>query len=82
MKNIYSYYFCIISPLLLLFLSTRYSSLAFVIGLLIYAAIYRTITDGLRLVNKGKMNKKDIWKLLLPFSRLKYFKDLYLTDKS
>ena len=79
MRNLFVYYLAIIVPLVFLFF-LRYSAELFTIGLIVYAFIYRTITDGIRLANKNIITKKEIWKLASPFGgyRFKYFRQLYL----
>ncbi|CAN5333635.1 hypothetical protein BH23BAC2_BH23BAC2_24580 [soil metagenome] len=81
MKNILRYYVAILIPLgLIIWLNNLdlLSSTFFPGFLFFYAFIYRTYTDGKRLFDKGLITKEDIWKGLIPGSRLKYFKDLYL----
>jgi len=58
--------------------SDSVSSFYFVLFLFFYALIYRTFTDGIRLFDKKIIKKKDIWKMIIPGSRFKYFKELYL----
>jgi hypothetical protein len=49
------------------------------IGLfLFYALIYRTYTDGKRLAEKNIILKKDIWRMIIPGSRIEHFNELYL----
>jgi hypothetical protein len=43
-----------------------------------YSLIYRTYIDGKRLVDKNIIEKKDIWKMIIPGKRLAYFRELYL----
>lgn len=80
LKNIWIYYFSIITPLILLFLSIKFlniSDVLFVICLAVYL-IYRIVIDGNRLYYKNIIKKADRWKTLIPFMRLKYFNELYL----
>ncbi len=75
------YYITILTPLcLLIFLviSKAIDNSLFCILLFFYAFVYRTITDYLRLLSKHVISKKAFWKLLIPGSRIKYFKELYL----
>ena len=81
MKKLLFYYILIFTPLLFLFWMTKsdsVSSLYFVLFLFFYAPIYRTFTDGMRLFDKKIIPKKDIWKMIIPGSRIQYFKELYL----
>jgi|WetSurSiteA1Bulk_404760.scaffolds.fasta_scaffold01010_7 hypothetical protein len=78
MKNLLVYYLSIISPLavlaLLLFEGMK---VEFVIGILVYASVYRPVTDGFRLLAKGKIQKDEFWKLFIPFWSIQWFKSLY-----
>jgi len=80
MKNIFIYYLAILLPWLPLiwWLRTGQSTL-FVIFLLFYSSVYRLFTDGYRLLAKGVIEKKDMWKVIIPFGRAKYFKALYFS---
>ena len=80
LKNIWSYYFSIITPLILLFLLVKFlhiNSALFIICFVFYLIIYRPIIDGNRLYYKKVIKKEERWKILIPFFRLKYFKELY-----
>jgi len=48
-----------------------------VIGLLIYAFVYRPLLDGERLVSNGVIDNKNRWKLFIPFYRYFNAKILY-----
>ncbi|SDR88194.1 hypothetical protein SAMN04487764_0926 [Gillisia sp. Hel1_33_143] len=81
MKNIYFYYFAIITPLVLMIFFLRMfniNSLVFVSFLFTYTLIYRTYIDGLRLVSKGVIEKNEIWKMFYRGLRVEHFKELYL----
>ena len=80
MKNIFVYYSLILAPpiLLMIFWTTLSSTLAIML-LLTYILVYRTVIDGYKLYDKGLMRKNDIWKLILPGTRGKYLRELYLT---
>ena len=80
MKNIIVYYLSITVPLAALVYGAINKSINnswFAVLILIYALIYRTITDYFRLRSKNIIDKKDFWKILKPGARAKYFKDLY-----
>ena len=82
MKNIVVYYLVIIVPLLGLFFAAReqwMSGWAFFVSILFYALVYRTLTDGARLIQKGIISRRDMRKLFLPGWRLTYFRALYLS---
>jgi hypothetical protein len=81
MKNLLTYYIFILSPIGVLILLNKAEKIdvTLFVGLFFfYAFIYRTYTDGKRLADKNIIPKKDIWKMIIPGSRLQYFKDLYL----
>lgn len=82
MKNLLAYYFLILTPLVILFSLSKtdlLSGVLLIALILFYALIYRTYIDGKRLADKDVISKKDIWKMIIPGNRLKYFKELYLT---
>jgi hypothetical protein len=81
MKKLFFYYILIFTPLLFLFWMNKsefISPFYFVLFLFFYVFIYRTFTDGIRLFDKKIIQKKDIWKMIIPGSRIHYFKELYL----
>ena len=81
MKNIIVYYFAVIVPAAVIFflsLTNAINSNWFVYLFCFYLLIYRTYTDGKRLADKGLVEKKDIWKMIVPGRRLRFFKDLYI----
>jgi hypothetical protein len=80
MKNIVVYYFAMIVPaavILLLAKTDMINSSWFVFSFGFYLFIYRTYIDGKRLADKGLLEKKDIWKMIIPWQRWRFFKDLY-----
>lgn len=81
MKNLLTFYILILVPLGILFWlnkSDLINGTLFVILLIFYALVYRTYTDGKRLANKNIIQKKDIWKMIIPGNRFEHFKELYL----
>jgi hypothetical protein len=80
MKNIFIYYLAILLPWIPLewFLKNGEST-QFVVFLFLYIFVYRLFTDAYRLLAKGAIEKKDMWKVIVPFSRAKYFKALYFS---
>lgn len=79
MKNRTLYYIALLAPAAALALSWEIipSTLALVL-LGFYIIVYRTFVDGLRLAEKGVLAKNEIWKMIKPGMRGKYFKELYL----
>ena len=81
MKNLFIYYLTILSPIGMLTWLSRIdlvSSTLFVLLLFFYVLIFRTYVDGKRLSDKNVIQKKDIWKMIIPGKRFEYFKELYL----
>lgn len=81
MKNLLTYYILILAPIGMLFWLNKIDIIngTLFVGLfLFYALIYRTYIDGKRLADKKIIPKKDIWKMIIPGSRIEYFKELYL----
>ncbi len=80
MKNIFIYYlaFMIGPGILMYYLLSNENNVGFVIAILIYALIYRPIIDGLRLISKQVITKRQFWKLFIPFWHAKWMKELYL----
>ena len=81
MKNLFIYYLTILSPIGVLTWLSRtdlVSPTLFVLLLFFYVLIFRTYVDGKRLSDKNVIQKKDIWKMIIPGKRFEYFKELYL----
>jgi hypothetical protein len=81
MKNLFIYYLTILTPLgILIWLSKAdlVNPVLFVLLLFFYVLIFRTYVDGKRLSDKNIIQKKDIWKMIIPGKRFEYFKELYL----
>ena len=80
MKNVFVYYLTILLPIpILIWISNTGDSKWFAILLLIYAIPYRTIVDGLRLVNKKVLKWNEIWKLWVPWKFRELIKELYFS---
>jgi hypothetical protein len=81
MKNLFIYYLTILSPIGILTWLSRtdlVNPTLFVLLLFFYVLIFRTYVDGKRLSDKNVIQKKDIWKMIIPGKRFEYFKELYL----
>ncbi|MDC3299086.1 hypothetical protein OAV05_00565 [Flavobacteriaceae bacterium] len=81
MKNLFIYYLTILSPIGMLTWLSRIDLVnptLFVLLLFFYVLIFRTYVDGKRLSDKNVIQKKDIWKMIIPGKRFEYFKELYL----
>ncbi len=75
------YYLVITVPIVIVGLLKKtemIDSTSFVLALVVYALIFRTYTDGKRLADKGIIKGTDIWKMIIPGQRIRYFKDLYI----
>ena len=81
MKNIFVYYVAILTPLLAIIIWMRLTPHPywFVLALFLYFFLYRPLTDGYRLYEKGIIGKKDICKLFIPFNSIMvdHFRELY-----
>ena len=81
MKNIFIYYLAFTAPIgiiIWLFKSKPIDS-EIILGILFFfTLIYRPYIDGKRLVEKNIIEKKEIWKMILPWKTRQYFKELYL----
>lgn len=77
MKNLVIYYILIFLPLLLIFIILDSGNKVVGGGLLIVYVIYRIFVDYYRLIAKGLMKKKDFYKILIPFWRAQFFKEMY-----
>lgn len=80
MKNLFNYYLVTLTPLVVLFGMSQLGFLGaknLVLFFLFYIFVYRTCIDGLRLAAKNLIDKKDIWKLVIPGSRREYLRELY-----
>jgi len=81
MKNLFVYYVVILAPIgLIVWLNKAglISTNVFVGLFFFYLLVYRTYVDGKRLSDKNVIAKKDMWKMILPGSHVKHFKELYL----
>lgn len=82
MRKLLEFYVIISAPLALIVVLNKYQFLEnwlLVSALLFYAIVYRTCTDGKKLANKSVISRKNIWKMIIPGMRVKYFKELYLS---
>ena len=81
MKNTFIYYLTILTPIALIVWLNKNESISstyFVGALFFYLFIFRTYIDGKRLSEKNIIQKKDIWKMIIPGKRIEHFKELYL----
>ncbi|MCF0058052.1 hypothetical protein [Dyadobacter sp. CY356] len=80
-KNILVYYLLILSPLAALILTTEnglINTTLFLIGLQIYIFLYHPYVSGLRLLALKKLERKDFWRMFIPFWDTIHFKTLFL----
>ena len=78
MKLLY-YYLLIILPLVGCYFLMRENSSLGTGSLLIYLFIYRAIVDYYKLKSKGSINNITMLQMFNPFTRGKYFRELYLS---
>jgi hypothetical protein len=81
LKNLFIYYLAILLPvviILYLYGTERIGFTAFLVLIIAYLLLYRTWTDGSRLVSKGIIPREDRWKMMLPGMHMKHFRELYL----
>lgn len=81
MKKLLFFYAKILLPIVVLFWLNKLDFIhknVFVFLLFFYAFIFRTYIDGKKLSRKKLIHKKEIWKIVIPGVRIKYFKELYL----
>jgi hypothetical protein len=66
--NTILFYIIVSIPVLIdiFYVSPVYGATAFTITFLVYAFVFRPITDGLRFVAIGKLQQKDMWKMFIP----------------
>lgn len=76
MKNTFKYYFAILLPMPLL-VGAAYTDSTFFVILLASYYVYRSFTDGQRLIDKGVITKKEFPKVFIPFWTARYFSELY-----
>ncbi len=77
MKNLLIYYFAILVPVPIMVWSVFNDKMLFVILLFSYF-IYRKFTDSKRLIEKGLIQKNNMWKIfIIPFYTSRFFKELY-----
>lgn len=78
MKNLYLYLFVAFAPIgIIAYAFTVLDSKYSVTLLFFYAFIYRAIIDFWRIKAIDKKSKITFWKLLLPFYRFNFLKQLY-----
>jgi len=72
------YWFFVLVPIAMIILAYyELQNNCWVIFLLVYVIVYRPLLDGMRLVKLNLINKSEVWKLLIPFYRIRFFKQLY-----
>jgi hypothetical protein len=80
MKNLFTFYLTILAPLAAIIWLSRENIIegwVLVAVLIGYAVIYRTYTDGKRLIEKNVLQERDLWKMIMPGMRSRYFIQLY-----
>jgi len=75
--RLFKYYTLIIIPFVALFFALKFelvSSILFITLLSIYWFVYRTYLDAKKLIDQNVIEKHQWWRLLIPFRRVRYFK--------
>lgn len=79
-RNILIFYGLIFIPLAALILSVKFGLISaeiFIALLLFYVFAYHPYLSGLRLIAMKKLDRKDFWRMSVPFWNTKYFKTLF-----
>lgn len=77
LKNLFTYYIVIFVPFLIIIYLFKTKQEIGTFLLLGYAFVYRPLTDGIRLYQKGIIQLKEIPKLYYPLFSFKHRKELY-----
>ena len=76
LKNLFLFYILILVPLVVMFIFMKehvFSTKLFVFFFLFYALIYHPIISGIRLLQSGKINKKQFWYNFIPGWNSRFF---------
>ncbi len=79
-RNILIFYGLIFIPLAALILSVKFALISaeiFFVLLLLYLFAYHPYVSGLRLIAMKRLNRRDLWRMFIPFWNTKYFKTLF-----
>ncbi len=77
LKNTFIYYVLAFAPFVLVMDLRASDTSTFFLACGIYFFIYRTFIDFWRLRSRNAIDKNGLWRLLLPGSRVRYFRELY-----
>lgn len=72
------YYFAFLLPILIIVLIIKLGFNFILLPSIFLYYVYRCFLDYYRLSSNGYVNKKDIWKFVLPIWTFIYFEELYL----
>ncbi len=76
--KLFTFYFLILLPIpFIFFLAKLGDTFMFFSFIGLYVFIYRPYIEGNKLMKKGIVEKKDIWKIYVPFYSLYYFDDIF-----
>lgn len=75
--KLFFYYILVLLPLPLIIWFSKVNRDMFVFMLFFYALLYRPILDALKLLSNKTIKSNMIWKVFIPFWRLKYYRKLY-----
>jgi uncharacterized membrane protein len=71
------YYLAFLFPLPLLYLVAKQMNALTFVTFLVFYIIFKSILDFNKLIEKGLIKKNEYWKSIIPFFKVKYFKELY-----
>ncbi len=80
MRSLFFYYlFAMIVPAFLMLSLLHFDfKEGFIVALALFIFLYRPLLDSSKLINKGVMERAEIWKLVIGYGHIKWFKELYL----
>jgi hypothetical protein len=80
MRSLFFYYlFAMIIPAFLMLSLLHFNfKEGFIVTLALFIFLYRPLLDSKKLFNKGVMKRAEIWKLVIGYGHIKWFKELYL----
>ena len=77
MSRLLNYYILILAPLILIYPLVKLENTSLMIWFLFAYVIYIGFIDGRRLIDKGILKKKELWKSFIPFYNSQYTRELY-----
>lgn len=75
--KLYIYYILVIIPLVFIYFVSKQENDTFIYLLFFYALVYRPVLDALKLITNNIISKDMIYKVFIPFWRIRFYKELY-----